>query len=135
MTVSRSSEQYQHYPKLKKYISLFPPEVRQHSQREEASDKGKEKEVEAEKARSEAQREEIRSEIRERMKAGELSSAPELDSYQPGTTRGIEVEKQSVHLQKPRSQPAPDIREDAFFGDDIDEGGDSGMSEEEANDD
>lgn len=47
----------QHYPKLRKYVSLFPPET----------------EGESEQSETDAVREEVRSQIRDRMKKGEIS--------------------------------------------------------------
>ena len=115
----------QHYPKLKKYISLFPPEVRRHSEADDAdAEKGKAKEREAETASTDAQREEIRSEIRERMQRGALSMEPEREQQNPKTERAKEGgrEKPQALVQKSRPKPAPDIKEDAFFGEDEEEG-------------
>ncbi|RPD68984.1 hypothetical protein L226DRAFT_540154 [Lentinus tigrinus ALCF2SS1-7] len=65
-----------HYPKTKKYISLFPPEVRQGGK-----DKDKEQVAREEKEKSETdrQREEVRKWVREQMEAGALSAEPEVE--------------------------------------------------------
>lgn len=55
-----------HYPKLRKYISLFPP-----------PNEGGSIEGDAGQAATDAAREEIRREIRERMDNGKISGAPE----------------------------------------------------------
>ncbi|KAJ7935379.1 hypothetical protein B0H13DRAFT_1590760 [Mycena leptocephala] len=52
-----------HYPKTKKYISLFPPELRKGETQEPSVDPG---------------REEVRTWIRSQMESGELSAEPEM---------------------------------------------------------
>ncbi|KAI8971029.1 hypothetical protein BD414DRAFT_229574 [Trametes punicea] len=64
-----------HYPKTKKYISLFPPEVRQ-AKGQSAAEATREAK---EKSETDRQREEIRTWIRERMNSGELSWEPEVE--------------------------------------------------------
>jgi hypothetical protein len=61
---------YQHYPKTRKYISLFPPSAR--GVEEELAD-------DVEQAKTDVERETLRAEIRRRMEAGELSAEPELE--------------------------------------------------------
>lgn len=58
-----------HYPKLKKYLSLFPSEVRK--------DGGVPAQLQAEVQKAGAEREEIRTWIREEMERGELPAEPE----------------------------------------------------------
>ncbi|PFH52193.1 hypothetical protein AMATHDRAFT_140881 [Amanita thiersii Skay4041] len=101
-----------HYPKTKKYISLFPPEVR----------KGLSIPGEAE---IKSQQEEIRSWIRQRMEAGELPVAPEENAgagHTPGKSRvDIKVPgKRSDVAKRPErrnTKPVDDIEQDDFFGD------------------
>jgi hypothetical protein len=61
---------HQHYPKTRKYISLFPPSAR--GVEEELAD-------DVEQAKTNVEREALRAEIRRRMEAGELSAEPELE--------------------------------------------------------
>ncbi|KAH9846492.1 hypothetical protein C2E23DRAFT_575250 [Lenzites betulinus] len=63
-----------HYPKTKKYISLFPPEVRQAGAGAEASAIAAKEASETDK-----QREEIRTWMREQMDAGAFSWEPEVE--------------------------------------------------------
>jgi len=59
----------QHYPKTRKYISLFPPDTRQ----------GKVETITSEESvKTDAARQEVRSWIRSCMEGGELWSEPEL---------------------------------------------------------
>ncbi|KAF8627607.1 hypothetical protein AX15_004313 [Amanita polypyramis BW_CC] len=104
-----------HYPKTRKYVSLFPPEIRKGESRDEA-----------ETTRTDIRRQEIRSWIRERMKTGELPTVPEdntsskvvgitaTDFHGPGRGGG---KKGKTAITK----PADDIERDIFFGDDEDE--------------
>lgn len=117
-----------HYPKLKKYISLFPPELR--SQSQEHSDpyphsysrpSGSENETDA-------QREEVRAWVREQMAASEMSAEPELeirsankdgvrlpkhisDRYPAAGHQGGKQDKMDVEIG---------VQRDEFFGDDDD---------------
>ncbi|KAI1790322.1 hypothetical protein LXA43DRAFT_891111 [Ganoderma leucocontextum] len=136
-----------HYPKLKKYVSLFPPEVR----------KGKgdgDEEVNANeekgKAETDRQREEIRTWVREQMAAGALSSEPEVEvgtleagkgapasvaKLQRPTSLPAQAHKQEVNgNSKPSPKPAKGgVADDEFFGADDDDEGDT--SEEEFDED
>lgn len=56
----------QHYPKLRKYVALFPP-----------STDGESKGDDCGQSEADGVREEVRSLIRDRMEKGELSSEPE----------------------------------------------------------
>lgn len=80
----------QHYPKTKKYISLFPPEVRS----------GKEVSDPSEAEKTNAEREEVRSWIREQMEKGDLEMEPELHLDSQGAAR--------VGEKTQRSIPTPD---------------------------
>ncbi|KAH9925699.1 hypothetical protein B0H21DRAFT_764282 [Amylocystis lapponica] len=115
-----------HYPKTKKYISLFPPEAR----RGAASNPELAKEDAG--SGTAAEREALRLQIRERMFSGELSAEPELDtSRQKGSGRGMgamdEARGKTKDDKKVRSMSAKVLSDDAFFGDDnddeVDEGG------------
>lgn len=94
----------QNYPKAKKYISLFPPEVRQGESIAPASDQ------------TNAEREEIRALIQEQMNNGTLSQEPELN---------IELSKVKQESALPRKAPKStvtnDVEEDEFFENDEDE--------------
>lgn len=97
----------QHYPKTKKYISLFPPELRAGETQEPTADAG---------------REEVRTWIRSQMESGELSAEPELhlDSRGSGGTADWGGEKKkkkskSDGTAKPEVEADP---EDDFFEDD-----------------
>ncbi|KAL1937859.1 hypothetical protein VTO73DRAFT_12752 [Trametes versicolor] len=65
-----------HYPKTKKYISLFPPEVRNAKEGQSAADAAREAK---EKSETDRQREEIRAWMREQMDSGALSWEPEVE--------------------------------------------------------
>ncbi|KAI0774886.1 hypothetical protein BD413DRAFT_450194, partial [Trametes elegans] len=64
------------YPKTRKYISLFPPEVRQGRHGQNAAEQAR---AAKEKSETDRQREEIRARIREQMDAGVLSWEPEVE--------------------------------------------------------
>ncbi|CDO76748.1 hypothetical protein BN946_scf184813.g18 [Trametes cinnabarina] len=69
-----------HYPKTKKYISLFPPEVRQAKKGEQSAAEVARAAKEAkERSETHRQREEIRSWIRAQMDSGDLSWEPEVE--------------------------------------------------------
>ncbi|KAI0343605.1 hypothetical protein BDW22DRAFT_1476361 [Trametopsis cervina] len=123
-----------HYPKLKKYISLFPPELRQHTEDGSDAEKGKEKEYEVETAATDEQREEIRKDIRSRMEQGELSAEPEKEDQQTKVSRhkaaSVAASKQDGGTHKSGTRPVADIGEDTFFGGDSDEEGGGDEDEE-----
>ncbi|KAF5355094.1 hypothetical protein D9756_005578 [Leucocoprinus leucothites] len=116
-----------HYPKLKKYISLFPPEVRQDGARSAPSSEDAAKTAHA--------REEVRSWVRSCMEKGDLPTEPELqqtletkhkpkhkdwddsggrDGKKPAKSKG----KSSV-VQEEEDEDA--IEQDDFFGEDDEE--------------
>ncbi|KAJ7478608.1 hypothetical protein B0H11DRAFT_1279280 [Mycena galericulata] len=99
-----------HYPKTKKYISLFPPELRKGEAQEPSADAG---------------RDEVRTWIRSRMDNGELSAEPELhlDSRGGGGTVdwGGEKKKRSGATTDSVLEAQYDDPEDAFFGDEDEE--------------
>ncbi|KAF8058698.1 hypothetical protein FPV67DRAFT_1565511 [Lyophyllum atratum] len=105
-----------HYPKTKKYISLFPPEIREDAASSESPI-----------PKSNPNSEEVRSWIRGRMEAGEISLEPELHldarEQDKKTLRGAEwaggLKKSKVSTSK--DPPVQQEPEDAFFGDDADD--------------
>ncbi|KIL68709.1 hypothetical protein M378DRAFT_119723 [Amanita muscaria Koide BX008] len=107
-----------HYPKTKKYISLFPPEAR----------KGETRPTAEESANSNAQKEEIRSWIREKMVVGELPAKPEETKSQNVTVAmphpqqpGKAKSKAENNRGTSATKPTDDVGQDPFFGDDGDE--------------
>jgi hypothetical protein len=62
----------QHYPKTRKYISLFPPSAR--GAEEQSVD-------DMEQAKTDIERDALRTEFRRRMEAGELSAEPDMELY------------------------------------------------------
>ena len=92
-----------HYPRSKKYISLFPPEVRQGA------------EVNADGQKTIEEREKVRGWIREQMTNGELPMDPEVNQTQAVKTRTYDAPPPST-----AEIPPADDEEDAFFGDDSD---------------
>ena len=120
-----------HYPKERKYISLFPPEVRQGGKDKDAGD---EEEGGGEgKSETDRQREEIRREIRERMDAGELSWEPEVElkrgegkggkaapaRSQDGAGKKAKSKESKAEVQKPAKSGG--VAGDDFFAMDEDD--------------
>ncbi|KAG7091296.1 hypothetical protein E1B28_010342 [Marasmius oreades] len=111
-----------HYPKTKKYISLFPPEVR----------KGQEKPAD-DSAATNAERGEVRNWIREQMEKGALPGEPESTLQQEnGITKKRVALKPHVKWDKHEVEQADESdsyargeEKDDFFGDDDDEDEDS----------
>ncbi|KAF9450113.1 hypothetical protein P691DRAFT_726683 [Macrolepiota fuliginosa MF-IS2] len=110
-----------HYPKLKKYISLFPPEVRQ-----DESGSGIAEEDAAKTAQA---REEVRGWVRSCMEEGKFPKEPELHPSSDtkhhskyNRWEGGVTSKKPTEL-KSKSRPALEehddaIEQDEFFGDD-----------------
>ncbi|RXW25569.1 hypothetical protein EST38_g255 [Candolleomyces aberdarensis] len=104
-----------HYPKTKKYISLFPPEVRSGASSASAPDK------------TSQEREEIQTWIRECMMKKELPAEPELQldadarhDKKPKASQNFQSQNQKPKTKDVSSKPADDINEDEFFGNDDD---------------
>ncbi|KAJ7133725.1 hypothetical protein C8R43DRAFT_1022880 [Mycena crocata] len=103
-----------HYPKTKKYISLFPPELRKGATQGPAVD---------------SVREEVRNWIRSQMDSGDLSAEPELHLDSRGDGGGADwagTETKQKSKKKKLNAATVDAEmdvdpEDAFFGDDDDE--------------
>ncbi|KAF4620923.1 hypothetical protein D9613_000935 [Agrocybe pediades] len=106
-----------HYPKTKKYISLFPPEVRH-------GDEASTSKAEAQKTNEE--REEVRKWIREQMKEGDLPNEPEQElSSQNGAKKGRAQKwpqsgETSTNDSKSRTSKPAQVEQDDFFEDDGD---------------
>ncbi|KAJ7099344.1 hypothetical protein B0H15DRAFT_543577 [Mycena belliarum] len=101
-----------HYPKTKKYISLFPPELRKGETQEPANDAG---------------RDEVRAWVTTQMASGEVSAEPELhlDARGGGGAADWGVEEKRKRKDKGEPEPEMDVDpEDAFFGDDDDDDAD-----------
>jgi hypothetical protein len=128
-----------HYPKTKKYISLFPPEVRH---QDSSTSNSRRTQTASEQTKTDVDRQEIRSWIRERMLKGELSAEPEMVEQKKkgkGAKKNVtasgawgtkdEVGKVISSLADGRGARAgAPADEDDFFGDDnepdeTDEGG------------
>ncbi|KAF8339342.1 hypothetical protein F5887DRAFT_981068 [Amanita rubescens] len=105
-----------HYPKMEKYISLFPSEVRL----------GEARQVDAEAAKTDVRRQEIRSWIREKMNSGDLPTAIEenMNSKVAGISGGNLQEPERSGDQKRKDKKRDEIEEDPFFGDDEEESSD-----------
>lgn len=129
----------QHYPRTHKYVSLFPPEVRQ----DPDGGKGKAKAVDpSETAKTDSQREEVRTLIREQMTRGELSSEPELEQTEDQTQHQAPRSRSTLKSSQNGSKAEPPaklagVQDDAFFGDDSDneDGSEGGEDEDEDMDD
>ncbi|KAF9478109.1 hypothetical protein BDN70DRAFT_880368 [Pholiota conissans] len=103
-----------HYPKTKKYVSLFPPEVRAGEEQSQASID--------ETTKTNADREEVRKWIREQMENGDLPSEPELDLSQHAAGARAQKWPQGKAPAAPTvSKMADDAQEDEFFGEDDEE--------------
>ena len=113
----------QHYPKSQKYISLFPPEVRQGDISSTPATE--------EAAKTAQTREEIRSWVRSCMEKGELLMVPDIDP--PPELKSKTKQKDwrgLVNVKKPDKTKAKSkvvleeegdaIEQDDFFGDDED---------------
>ncbi len=110
----------QHYPKIKKYVSLFPPEVR----KDEPTPTTSEEDL----GKTEQAREEIQSWVKSCMEKGELPQEPEL--HQPSDLQSktkSKNPKEFGEFKKPvkskgKSQPVLEevdaIEQDEFFGED-----------------
>ncbi|PBK88521.1 hypothetical protein ARMGADRAFT_937084 [Armillaria gallica] len=99
-----------HYPKTKKYISLFPPEIRHPETQSNSTDSSE----------TNAQRQQIKDQIRQQMLNGELPLEPELHlSTDTDTLTKKRVAKPSKLTS---SVPVADAeQDDDFFGDDDDD--------------
>ncbi|KZV73638.1 hypothetical protein PENSPDRAFT_648610 [Peniophora sp. CONT] len=90
-----------HYPKAERYISLFPPEVRQQDGEDEprAVEPIRLKKGEVPASETEKRREELRAWVRERMEAGEFAKEPEV-----GGSSGQERNRKAKSLAPPRQE-------------------------------
>ncbi|PBK73905.1 hypothetical protein ARMSODRAFT_563744 [Armillaria solidipes] len=103
-----------HYPKTKKYISLFPPEIRHPETQSNSTDSSE----------TNAQRQQIKDQIRQQMLDGELPFEPELHI---STDTNILTKKRVTKPSRSTSSVpvAYAEQDDDFFGDD-DEADDEG---------
>ncbi|SJK98135.1 related to rRNA-processing protein EFG1 [Armillaria ostoyae] len=102
-----------HYPKTKKYISLFPPEIRHPETQSNSTDSSE----------TNAQRQQIKDQIRQQMLDAELPLEPELHL---STDTDTLTKKRVAKPSKFTSVPVADAeQDDDFFGDD-DEADDEG---------
>ncbi|KAL1719856.1 hypothetical protein EV715DRAFT_198428 [Schizophyllum commune] len=112
-----------HYPKLKKYISLYPPQ--------KSDDAAPQPPVDT--SETDAARAELRDSIRQRMQAGELPAEPEVDidsrpratekrdasNSLPSKTKGSPSKSKSAKGKTVTAQPSfQTAAEDEFFGND-----------------
>ncbi|KAF8963617.1 hypothetical protein BDZ97DRAFT_1819568 [Flammula alnicola] len=106
-----------HYPKAKKYIAIFPPEVRKGEEQSAASL--------AEATKTNAQRDEVRKWIREQMEEGDLPAEPELElaiqhgSGKPHAQKWPQGEAPTISTTE--SKRTDETQDDDFFGEDDDE--------------
>ncbi|EIW54208.1 uncharacterized protein TRAVEDRAFT_74419 [Trametes versicolor FP-101664 SS1] len=133
-----------YYPKTKKYISLFPPEVRNAKEGQSAADAAREAK---EKSETDRQREEIRAWMREQMDSGALSSEPEVEleksekrsgsaskvapTMEVQETKKSKVKNDQKGVSTAKGAKASGVANDDFFGADggEDEGSSSGGGE------
>ncbi|KAI0350628.1 hypothetical protein OH77DRAFT_1488837 [Trametes cingulata] len=125
-----------HYPKTKKYISLFPPEVRQ-AKGQSAAEAAREAK---EKSETDRQREELREWMRKQMDAGALSWEPEVELEKserkaaragavapsleaPGEKKTKSKKGDKMDASASKSRAAAGVADDDFFA--------AGESEEE----
>ncbi|PPQ93819.1 hypothetical protein CVT25_013528 [Psilocybe cyanescens] len=105
-----------HYPKSKKYISLFPPEVRKGESVSAASP--------AETKKTDEDRAEVRRWIEEQMEQGDLPREPELELASQHGTGKSRAQKwpqgETVHTAPATSKETEEQKDD-FFGEDDDE--------------
>jgi rRNA-processing protein Efg1 len=109
LIISSNFKEPKNYPKTKKYISLFPPEVRNDSAAI-ASDHGN--------GGTATEREEVRNTIRERMKKGELNTEPEIhiqDTKSKPKIVGSRTSQSKVSNENERKRVVSDIHDDGFF--------------------
>jgi hypothetical protein len=108
----------QHYPKTKKYISLFPPEVRKGEEPSAASL--------AEAKKTNADREEVRAWIREKMKLGQLPTEPEHEILSNSKSKTGKTQSQkwpqvggsATVITRAVEMERVDDQDDDFFGED-----------------
>lgn len=84
---------FQNYPKLEKYISLYPPEVR--SREDDATPMHSE----ASSSVTDEKREKFREWVRGMMRSGELSNEPETLEYKQAVKKGV-AQRWEVSIDK-----------------------------------
>lgn len=115
----------QHYPKTKRYISLFPPEVRQG-----------EPTPAPESSETNQQREETLNWVREQMRSGRLPAEPEMEST--NDVRSTHPSRTYTSADNPKTKKAnlngetrSESSKDDFFASDGEDGSDSEGSDSE----
>ncbi|KAE9386259.1 hypothetical protein BT96DRAFT_968368 [Gymnopus androsaceus JB14] len=100
-----------HYPKTKKYISLFPPEVRNKSSSEVTADPSS--------AESNEEREGIKKWVREQMEAGTLPDEPEDAQRSQNEWKQTEYTKgkKATNEQSADAEGEPEEKDDFFEND------------------
>ena len=93
---------------MKKYISLFPPEVRKGEEPSAASL--------AEATKTNADRDEVKRWVREQMESGDLPSEPEVEHHGGGSRAQKWPQSASAHADAEKPVDT-DAQEDDFFGD------------------
>ncbi|KDQ56291.1 hypothetical protein JAAARDRAFT_104483, partial [Jaapia argillacea MUCL 33604] len=115
-----------YYPRLEKYISLFPPEVRHGEGAAPATDQ----EANKEDAKTDLKRQELRARTRERMGSGELSSEPELHlgsnhrrpAGDPDARKvGVALGQKKQGKRSKTDESPEEVQQDHFFGEDDDD--------------
>ncbi|KAF8161369.1 hypothetical protein B0H34DRAFT_653570 [Crassisporium funariophilum] len=103
-----------HFPKSKKYISLFPPEVRKGAEAVTSTDPTSDSQ------KTITDREEVREWILEQMTKGELFAEPELnlDTRSSVSKQRTWTKDEVSHTTKAEAAPVDDLKQDAFFGED-----------------
>ncbi|KDR75590.1 hypothetical protein GALMADRAFT_248079 [Galerina marginata CBS 339.88] len=99
-----------HYPKAKKYISLFPPEVRKGEEASPASN--------ADAKRTSQEREGVRKWIQEQMEHGDLPEEPELElvtQHGSGKARAQKWPQGAAVITKTQPSRSAGVQEDDFF--------------------
>ncbi|TFK65583.1 hypothetical protein BDN72DRAFT_824422 [Pluteus cervinus] len=102
-----------HYPRLKKYVSLFPPEVREGEGEASPSQS-------VDTSSTDAQRQEVREWIRGRMEKGELPENPEEAGRGSSSNDGEDVWEEKDPKDEKTEEVGEAEDEDAFFGEDDD---------------
>ncbi|KAK0495025.1 hypothetical protein EDD18DRAFT_1173623 [Armillaria luteobubalina] len=96
-----------HYPKTKKYISLFPPEIQQSETQSNCIDSSE----------TDTQRRQIKDQIRQQMLDGDLPLEPEL--HLSTVTDTLAKKRVTKPSKSTSSVPVADAeQDDDFFGDD-----------------
>lgn len=118
--VSITEAKSQHFPRTKKYVSLFPPEARNSGSAAAPATVSSDDNEE---------RSNVRELIRQQMERGELSTEPEIELGKLGQgDKQLSSVRRNADVAPSTKPQIPDgVADDDFFGDDGDE--DSQQSE------